>query len=315
MSRLIVIALVLFAQAGSVALARAADAPLADAHIHYSAPDWSVYSPDQVVAILDRAGIRRALVSSTPDDGTLKLYDRDPKRVVPMLRPYRTRDDMSTWYRDPSIIPYLEQRLARGVHKGIGEFHISASGPRNPVRKRLREIAVQRGPYLQARSEEAGVVELFAIEPQSKIIWAHAGMSSGPAAVSQLMDRQPNLWADLSYRYGDVAPGGTLDPAWRALLIHHADRFMLGSDTWTTSRWEQVVGMSPEARRFLQQLPPDVAEKIAYQNFERLFPSSRRRWLGRGAAGSRAARGGGPVTRPPSVPTPHGPPATHPSLR
>src|SRR5215471_1302380 len=221
MSRRIVLALVLLALAGSVALARAADAPLADAHIHYSAPDWSVYSPDQVVAILDRAGIRRALVSSTPDDGTLKLYDRDPKRVVPMLRPYRTRDDMSSWWRDPSIIPFIE---------------------------------------------------LFAIEPKSKIIWAHAGMSSGPAAVGALMDKQPNLWADLSYRYGDVAPGGTLDPAWRALLIRHADRFMLGSDTWTTSRWEQVVGMSSEARRFLQQLPPDVAEKIAYQNFERLFP-------------------------------------------
>ena len=47
---------------------------------------------------------------------------------------------------------------------------------------------------------------------------------------------------------------------------------MLGSDTWTTSRWEQVVGMAVAARRFLQQLPPDVAEKIASKNFERLFP-------------------------------------------
>src|SRR5262249_38260476 len=155
MSRRIVIALVLFALAGSGALARAADAPLADAHIHYSAPDWSVYSPDQVVAILDRAGIRRALVSSTPDDGTLKLYDRDPKRVVPMLRPYRTRDDMSTWYRDPSIIPYLEQRLARGVHKGIGEFHISGSGNRNPVLKPITEIAVQRHLLLPAHASAA----------------------------------------------------------------------------------------------------------------------------------------------------------------
>jgi hypothetical protein len=47
---------------------------------------------------------------------------------------------------------------------------------------------------------------------------------------------------------------------------------MLGSDTWTTSRWEQVVGMAGDARRFLQQLPPDVADKLAYKNFERLFP-------------------------------------------
>src|SRR5215472_4151577 len=144
MSRRIVIALVLFALAGSGALARAADAPLADAHIHYSAPDWSIYSPDQVVAILDRAGIRRALVSSTPDDGTLKLYERDPKRVVPLLRPYRTRDDMGTWWRDPSILPYLEQRLARGVHRGIGEFHVSGKDIHTPVLKRIAEMAAQR---------------------------------------------------------------------------------------------------------------------------------------------------------------------------
>ena len=158
------------------------------------------------------------------------------------------------------------------MHKGIGEFHLHGSNNRNPVLKRITEIAVQRDLYLQAHSDDAAVIELFAIEPRSKIIWAHAGMSAGAAAVGALMDKQPNLWADLSYRYGDVAPGGTLDPAWRALLIRHADRFLLGSDTWTTSRWEQVVGMAADARRFLQQLPPDVAEKIASKNFERLFP-------------------------------------------
>jgi len=272
MSRWVVLLVALGTLLGRAAPVPAADAPLADAHIHYSAPNWSVYTPDQVVDILDRAGIKRALVSSTPDDGTLKLYDRDPKRVVPMLRPYRTRDDMGTWWRDPSIIPYLEQRLARGIHKGIGEFHIHGSNNGNPVLKRITEMAVQRDLYLQAHSDDAAVIELFAIEPKSKIIWAHAGMSSGPAAVGALMDKHANLWADLSYRYGDVAPGGTLDPAWRALLIRHADRFMLGSDTWTTSRWEQVVGMAADARRFLQQLPPDVAEKLASKNFERLFP-------------------------------------------
>jgi len=252
--------------------ASAADAPLADGHIHYSKPDWSVYTLDQIVDILDKAGMRRALVSSTPDDGTLKLYDRDPKRFVPMLRPYRTRDDMGAWWRDSAILPYLEQRLAKGVHRGIGEFHINGKDIRTPVLQRITEIAVQRNLYLQAHSDEAAVIELFVIEPKSKIIWAHAGMSSSAATVGALMDKQPNLWADLSYRYGDVAPGGTLDPAWRALLIRHADRFMLGSDTWTTSRWEQVVGMATDARRFLQQLPPDIAEKIASKNFDRLFP-------------------------------------------
>jgi hypothetical protein len=268
--RLIVALAALVLSAGSPATA--ADAPLSDGHIHYSRPDWSVYTPDQIVVILDTAGITRALVSSTPDDGTLKLYERDPKRVIPILRPYRTRDDMGTWWRDPSIIPYLEQRLAKGVHKGIGEFHIHGKDIRTPVLKRITEIAVQRDLYLHAHSDDAAVIELFAMEPRSKIIWAHAGMSSNAQVVGALMDKYASLWADLSYRYGDVAPGGTLDPAWRALLIRHADRFMLGSDTWTTGRWEQVVTMAGEARRFLEQLPPEVAGKIASKNIERLFP-------------------------------------------
>src|SRR5207249_2341909 len=123
---------------------RSAEPPLFDGHIHYSQPDWTAYTPDQVFAILDQAGIRRALVSSTPDDGTLKLYDRDPKRVIPILRPYRTRDDMSTWWKDPAIIAYLEERLTKGVHRGIGEFHIHGKDIRTPELARITEMAGQR---------------------------------------------------------------------------------------------------------------------------------------------------------------------------
>lgn len=252
--------------------AQPAGLPLTDGHIHYSRPDWGVYPPERILEILDKAGITRALVSSTPDDGTLALYAKDPKRIVPILRPYRTRDDMGTWWRDPGIVPYLEERLKRGVHRGIGEFHVHGSDIKTPVLKRIAELAVERDIFLHAHSDDAAVQALFEIEPRAKIIWAHAGMSSGAKAVGAMMDRHAKLWADLSYRYGDVAPGGTLDPEWKALLVRHADRFMLGSDTWVTSRWESVGAMATEARRFLEQLPRDVAEKIASKNIERLFP-------------------------------------------
>jgi len=72
----------------------AAQLPIFDAHVHYSRPDWDVYAPDRALAILTAAGVRRAIVSSTPDDGTLKLYEKAPQMIVPFLRPYRTRDDM-----------------------------------------------------------------------------------------------------------------------------------------------------------------------------------------------------------------------------
>lgn len=245
---------------------------LFDAHIHYSAPDWVTYPPERILGILADAGIRRALVSSTPDDGTLELYAKDPQRIVPMLRPYRTRDDIGTWWDDPTVITYLEERLARRVHKGIGEFHLHGEQAKTAVVKRVTELAIREGIFLHAHSDEAAIVRLFGHEPRLRIIWAHAGMSSGPRAVGALMDRYPTLWADLSYRNGDVAPGGRLDPEWRALLIRHKDRFLIGTDTWTTSRWEALPALMAEVRGYLSQLPPDVAEGIAFKNAVRLFP-------------------------------------------
>jgi Amidohydrolase len=243
-----------------------------DAHIHYSEPDWSSYPPERILAILDRAGITRALVSSTPDDGTLTLHGKDPRRIVPILRPYRTRDDMATWWNDAATIPYLEERLRRRVHRGIGEFHLHGEQARTPVIKRLTELAVREGLILHAHSDEAAVIGLFDVEPRLRIIWAHAGMSSGPREVGALMDRYATLWADLSIRNGDVAPGGVLDPGWRALLVRHADRFLVGTDTWTTSRWEALPGSIAEVRAYLGQLPPEIAAKIAFGNAQRLFP-------------------------------------------
>ncbi len=252
--------------------AQTPDLPIFDTHIHYSAPDWTEYPEERILGILQQAGVKRALVSSTPDDGTIKLYQRDPKRIVPILRPYRTREDIGHWWQDPSVIPYLESRLALKVHKGIGEFHLFGGQTGTPVIKQLIEIVLRENIFLHAHSDEVAIVELFTIEPRLKVIWAHAGMSSGPQAVSALLDRYPNLSVDLAIRNGDVAPGGVLDPGWRAVFLRHPDRFLAGTDTWVTSRWEALPGSVSEVRTYLNQLPRDVAEKIAYKNAERLFP-------------------------------------------
>jgi hypothetical protein len=257
---------------GVGARAQTADLPIFDTHIHYSAPDWAEYPEERILGILQQAGIRRALVSSTPDDGTIKLYQKDPKRIVPILRPYRTREDIGHWWQDPSVIPYLESRLALKVHKGIGEFHLFGGQAGTPVIKSLTEIAVRENLYLHAHSDEVAIVELFTLEPRLRVIWAHAGMSSGPQAVGALLDRYPNLWVDLAIRNGDVAPGGVLDADWRAVFLRHPDRFLAGTDTWVTSRWEALPGSVAEVRTYLNQLPRDVAEKIAYKNAEWLFP-------------------------------------------
>jgi len=128
----------------------AAPYPLFDAHIHYSRPDWDAYPPERALALLARAGVRRAIVSSTPDDGTLKLYERAPTVVVPFLRPYRTREDMAGWHADAGAAAYVEARLRRGVYRGIGEFHLGAAGVDAPVVRRIAELAAERDLFLHA---------------------------------------------------------------------------------------------------------------------------------------------------------------------
>jgi hypothetical protein len=255
----------------AVAPGYAQDLPIFDAHIHYSQSDWAVLTPDQALAILDRAGVRRALVSSTPDDGTLKLYEKAPQRIVPFLRPYRNRQDMLTWHSDPAVQTSVEERLTRGIYKGIGEFHlVMADQAEASVVKRCAELAVQHQIFLHAHVDDAAVEKLLQLYPQAKILWAHAGMSASAPTVSGLLDRFPRLWVELAMRT-DVASGGRLDPEWRAVFLRHPERFMVGTDTWVTSRWEALGEGMQVVRGWLGELPREVAEQIAHRNAERLF--------------------------------------------
>ena len=252
------------------------DMPLFDGHIHYSVGATRQYSPEQVIGILDEAGIRQALLSSTPNDGTIELHRRYPQRFIPELRPYRKTRDLATWsierrswFRDPESVDFIEQELKRGIYRGIGEFHLDGVEADTPVIRRIVEIAAAQKLWLHAHSDALAIEKLFALDPKARILWAHAGMSEPPEVVDRTLARHPALWADLSYR--DVAPGGTLDPAWKALFLKYPDRFIYGSDTWIPPRWEEVVVLARQARGWLAQLPADVAENIAWRNAERMF--------------------------------------------
>ncbi|MBI1735700.1 MAG: amidohydrolase family protein [Candidatus Rokubacteria bacterium] len=251
--------------------AAAADRPIFDAHIHYSQGDWSSVPPERALAILKEAGVRRALVSSTPDDGTLKLYEKAPDVIVPMLRPYRTRADMGSWTRDTAVQAYVEERLKRGVHRGIGEFHMSAGDADAPVVRRFAELSAERGLMLHAHVDEAAIERLATLYPKARFLWAHAGFA-GAEVVGRIVDRFPNVWVELALN-SSVTSGGRLDPAWARLFARKPDRFLVGTDTWVTSRWESVVPGHRDYRAWLAELPADVADQIAWKNGETLFGS------------------------------------------
>ena len=183
--------------------------PIFDTHVHYSRDAWGPYGPGRIMDTLDTAGVARALVSSTPDEGTLLLYRHDKDRIVPILRPYHGDVNSANWSGDPDVPAYVEERLRRGIYRGIGEFHLfDESGAQSAPVRRVVALAVARDIVLHVHAGAAPVRALFAIDARVKVLWAHAGMSTPPEVVGELLDRYPRLSTEVSFRAADIAPGG-----------------------------------------------------------------------------------------------------------
>lgn len=249
--------------------ARAAELPIFDAHLHYSHDAWDVVPPKAAIAILRKAGLKRALISSSGDDGQQRLYAEAPELVIPELRPYRSRGEIGTWFRDDSVIPYLEERLRKFRYAGIGEFHLYGADADLPVPRRMVQLARQNGIFLHAHSDADAIERLFKQWPEARILWAHSGFDR-PQKVREMLRRHRNLWCDLAFRT-DQARGGKVDPDWRAAFMEFPDRFMVGTDSFTPERWHYIGEHANWSRQWLADLPQEVAERIAWKNGETLF--------------------------------------------
>ena len=281
------------AVASVIASARAADysGPLFDAHLHYNDDAWSGSSgPHPVRDVLDRIrrnGVRAVIANSRPNDGTKALAAASTETrsaaltVVPFIRLYRNRADYDSWFRDDSIYDMVLAEFARGTaagpYRGIGEFHLYDSANANgPVARKLIQFAERNNLAVLAHVDDVAIDLLMAHAPRAgarlNLIWAHTGIG-GPSAqrVDALMQQYPRLMGELSYRPGLTCDDGRLCPEWRALILKNPDRFMVGSDTWVNQRWLYYDELMQAYRRWLGDLPAEVARKVAWTNGAALF--------------------------------------------
>ena len=281
------------AVASVIASARAADysGPLFDAHLHYNDDAWSGSSgPHPLRDVLDRMrrnGVRAVIANSRPNDGTKALAAASTETrsaaltVVPFIRLYRNRADYDSWFRDDSIYDMVLAEFARGTaagpYRGIGEFHLYDSANANgPVARKLIQFAERNNLAVLAHVDDVAIDLLMAHAPQAgarlNLIWAHTGIG-GPSAqrVDALMQQYPRLMGELSYRPGLTCDDGRLCPEWRALILKNPDRFMVGSDTWVNQRWLYYDELMQAYRRWLGDLPAEVARKVAWTNGAALF--------------------------------------------
>jgi hypothetical protein len=253
------------AMAGS---AGAADRPIIDTHIHYSHDAWERLPPPEAIKVLRAAGLRKAFVSSSSDDGTQKLYKLAPDLIVPVLRPYRKRGEIGTWFKDRTVVDMLKDRLSKNRYAGIGEFHIYGADADSPVMRAVVQLAKKYGIFLHLHGDADAVRRVFAQHPGATALWAHSGFAD-PSEIRPMLARYKRLWADLAFR-SQHASGGTVEPEWLALFKAFPDRFMVGTDTFAPERWYFVKEHAAWNRAWLKSLPADLADKIAFKNAEYL---------------------------------------------
>ena len=264
--------------------------PLFDTHLHYNQEAWDgstgLYPPAEALARMQRNNVKAIIANSRPNAGTQTLAAARETReagvtVVPFVRLYRNRDDYSNWFRDETIHEMVQTELARGTasgpYRGIGEFHLYESANANgPVAKKLIALAERQKLAVLAHVDDVAIDLLMANAPSKgqslRLIWAHTGIGGAPIErVQALLERYPLLMGELSYRPGLTCEGGKLCPEWRALLLKYPERFVVGSDTWVNQRWSAYDEIMRGYRTWLGDLPPDVAQRIAWGNAAALF--------------------------------------------
>ena len=238
--------------------------PIADTHVHYSHDSVKMTPPERVIELMRSANLKFALVSSSDDNGTQLLSELAPDLIVPGLRPYRRRGELSTWFTDDAALAYVENLLAKNKYASIGEFHLYGDDADLPIPRRIVQLAAEHNLILHAHSDADAVERLLAQDPTVKVLWAHSGFES-PDEIGAMLEKHDRLWADLAFR-SEVGSGGQLSADWIQLFTRFPDRMMLGTDTYTPERMYFVPEHAAGARVWLQSLPAELAEKVAWKN-------------------------------------------------
>jgi predicted TIM-barrel fold metal-dependent hydrolase len=278
---LVLAVLTLLAVAGPIA---AADytGPLIDAHLHLP----NATAIDAYVAAMKRHNVRKVMLL-----GVGGVQPEEAEWIDAAVKKYP--DLVATGVRVPdptnmAAAGQLDVELARTKARVMGEVHIRevsrkiARDPSAPAFMKILELSAQRGVPVVIHDEltpaaAASLEAALAAHRQAVIVLAHAGEAK-PGSLDRLLTRNANLMVDLSGMHFQRTPAlakekGPLDPAWKALIAKMPDRFLMGLDAWAPRLFEPAMldRLMTWTRRVLGELPPDVAEKVAWKNAETLY--------------------------------------------
>ena len=171
------------------------------------------------------------------------------------------------------------------------DLHMDALDIAKPPPARL--AGNQNPPILPATL--AALTRLLVHNRKAKIVWAHGG--SDPLGemtanlVGGMMDRHANLYMSLrpvpppAPQWNKLFSPRQIDPQWAKVIARHADRFMIGTDSFFLPAGNQGAGPAATfaqrneyrlraANVFLGLLPPARARKLASENAARIYKLS-----------------------------------------
>jgi predicted TIM-barrel fold metal-dependent hydrolase len=284
MSGTVTLALAVLAAVAIVGPVTAADyaGPLIDAHSHLP----NATAIDAYVAAMKRHNVRKVMLL-----GVGGVQPEETEWIETAVKKYP--DLVATGVRVPdptnmAAAGQLDVELARTKARVMGEVHIRQVSrkierdPSAPAFMKILELSAQRGVPVVIHDEltpaaSASLEAALAAHRQAVIVLAHAGEAK-PAALERLLARNANLMVDLSDMHFQRTPSlakekGPLDPTWKALIAKMPDRFLMGIDVWAVRLFEPAVldRLMTWTRRVLGELPPDVAERVAWKNAATLY--------------------------------------------
>ena len=198
---------------------------LADLHLHPGPNFWPNTSPEELLRLLDRAGVQWAGngTSGAPDDHWASLVQAAPGRFIPFagqdIRTLILSQREEAWsLRSSEITRYLErleENLRARQFRGIGELFVNNTNSRlpnrplirypadSPLMRRLLALAAKYQVPLSIHmdADPVSVEEferLLTADRTATVIWAHCGgrLRGDAGIIRRMLGQHPNLSAN-----------------------------------------------------------------------------------------------------------------------
>jgi predicted TIM-barrel fold metal-dependent hydrolase len=256
--------------------------PLIDAHSHVP----NATAIDAYVAAMKRHNVSKVVLL-----GVGGVQKEDAAWIAAAVKKYPDQvvaGEPVPEPTSPEAAARLDAALARSGARAAGEAHIRQvsrkidRSPADPAFVKLLEVAARHRVPVVIHQEldpkaVAALEAALKAAPSATLVLAHAG-SAAPATLESLIARHKNLVVDLSGMHFQRTPAlatetGPLDPAWKAIIEKHPERFVIGIDVWAARLFEPAMldRLMTWTRRILGELSPAAAERVAHRNAAALF--------------------------------------------